>query len=151
MSQSSKFTRNRFTLIHNKHTRVPRLSNPEYTVKPKGCKKNPFKIIRIWLVNGIEHLRNYTDIKYFAEGFSILLLTLSETITLLLSLIANVSSQTTPNIDLHIATNGNCTNNGNISHNIDKKAEIEALDMDKEIDRARKLGLFDDYGFSSQG
>lgn len=137
-----------------KDSRLPRLFNPEYEHKPKGCRKNPFKIVRIWLVMNADRLRNYYNIKQFAAGFGVLLFTISELISYLLSLItvntvATASINYALNTNSHIVTNSN--SNNSISNNLidNKKSEIADLDIDKEVDKAKKLGLFDDYGFSS--
>jgi hypothetical protein len=38
---------------------------------------------------------------------------------------------------------------GIIIQDNNKKAEIDDLNPDREVDKARRLGLFNDYGFSS--
>jgi hypothetical protein len=137
-----------------KESRLPRLFNPEYEHKPKGCRKNPFKIVRIWLVMNADRLRNYYNIKQFAAGFGVLLFTISELISYLLSLIT-VNTVTTASINYTLNTNSHIVINSNskysdyIIQDNNKKRENADLDFDKEIDKAKKLGLFDDYGFSS--
>jgi hypothetical protein len=99
----------------------------------------------VWLVNGTEH-RNYEEIKFFAAGFGVLLFTISELISYLLSLITvntvtTASNNYTLNTNSHIVTNSN-SNNSIISSLIDnKKSEIKDLDFDKEIDKFKKLAL----------
>jgi hypothetical protein len=101
-----------------------------------------------------DRLRNYYNIKQFAAGFGVLLFTISELISYLLSLITVNIVTTAPinytlNTNSHIVTNSNSINS-TINNLIDnKKSEIADLDIDKEIDKFKKLWLFDDYGFSS--
>src|ERR1035437_7169866 len=78
----------------------------------------------VWLVNGTEH-RNYEEIKFFAAGFGVLLFTISELISYLLSLITvntvtTASNNYTLNTNSHIVTNSN-SNNSIINSLIDNK------------------------------
>ena len=55
----------------------------------------------------------------------------------------------TLNTNTHIVTNSNSNNSIDINPIDNKKSEIDDLDFDKEIDKFKKLGLYNDYGFSS--
>ncbi len=93
-----------------KGSRLPRLTNPEYEAKPHGYKRNPFKIIRIWLVNGIEHMLNREKVQYYTSKFNVQLLNLTDTITLLhqhVNTITNSNNNTTNTIIPHIAVSSN--------------------------------------------
>lgn len=104
-----------------KGSRLPRLYSHEYEAKPKGCKKNPFKITRIWLVNGVEHMLNYQRIKNYSARFNVLLLTITDTITLLVNAITNI-------------TNNHYTNNYNLNNNnIPHIAYANKIDIDSNI------------------
>lgn len=132
-------------------SRFKRLFNKEYETKPKGCKKNPFKIVRIWLVNNADLMKNLIEMRQICEGFGVMLLTISDVITLLLSTIASTTSRpiNTLNTTAYIP-NGEIDNKTvDIIQDNNKKSEIADLDFDKEIDKAKKLGLYNDYGFSS--
>ena len=90
-----------------KGSRLPRLYNPEYEAKPKGCKRNPFKVVRIWLVNGIEHMLNREKVQYYASKFNVHLLTLTDTISLLVNTITRWINTNTNTIIPHIAVSSN--------------------------------------------
>ncbi len=74
----------------------------------------------------------------------------------MLSKVSNVNSVSVDNTVTTVTNQLNQTNNNtpnaelsNSYNKQDKKVEIDDLDFDKEIDKAKKLGLYNDYGFSS--
>lgn len=137
-----------------KWSRLKRLLNTEYTIKPHGAKKNPFYVTLIWLINNPDLMRNLTEMRNYAKGFGVLLLTVTETISLLESTIAsttvnNANTNYSTTTNTYTSTINISTNNSLIIQDNNKKAEIDDLNPDREVDKYKKLGLFNDYGFSS--
>jgi len=98
----------------------------------------------VWLVSNVDKLRNYEDIKFFAKGFNVLLLTISELIQLITTTIANTATTALTLTNTHYIAISKIGNNNTL-----KSKNNGNLDLNAEIERAKRLGLFDNYGFSS--